>query len=100
MAAEEFTATTSLLARIGQGVGLDKLTANPNVRQIVQVVEYWDKAQRLKNVLTTELGEGETCLVFCSTQGRAEYVVAELEEGCPSVDWVAALHGGKGQHDR
>eukprot|EP00927_Polykrikos_kofoidii_P077572 TRINITY_DN74501_c0_g1_i1.p1 TRINITY_DN74501_c0_g1~~TRINITY_DN74501_c0_g1_i1.p1 ORF type:complete len:681 (-),score=120.44 TRINITY_DN74501_c0_g1_i1:62-2104(-) len=99
LAAKEFTSSDAVQLRIGQGVGVDKLTANENVRQIVQVVEYWDKSTRLLNTLTSELKDGETCIVFCGTRGRAEHVVRELRR-CPAIDWCEAIHSGKEQHAR
>merc|ERR1712050_184735 len=55
VAATEVTNPLAAQLRIGQGVGRDKLTANKNVRQVVQVVEAKDKLSRLLNVLTSEL---------------------------------------------
>jgi len=95
-AASEFTNAQAAQLRIGQGIGKDKLTANKNVRQIVQVVEYWDKLTRLVNVLTSELKQGDTCLVFCGTKGRVEYVVAELNASSV-IDWCEGIHSGKEQ---
>merc|ERR1712048_257820 len=76
--------------------GKDKLTANKNVRQIVQVVEHWEKMTRLINVLTSELNHGDTCLVFCGTKGRTEYVVDGLNKSSV-VDWCEGIHSGKEQ---
>eukprot|EP00928_Gymnodinium_smaydae_P046483 TRINITY_DN30973_c0_g1_i1.p1 TRINITY_DN30973_c0_g1~~TRINITY_DN30973_c0_g1_i1.p1 ORF type:complete len:659 (-),score=125.32 TRINITY_DN30973_c0_g1_i1:18-1994(-) len=95
-AVKEVASTEAAQLRIGQGVGSDKLTANKNVRQIVQMVEYWEKSARLTNVLTSELKAGETCLVFCGTKGRTEYVVSELNKASV-VDWCEGIHSGKEQ---
>jgi len=98
-AAREFTTSQAAQLRIGQGVGHDKLTANKNVRQIVQMVEYWDKMPRLVNVLTSELQQGDTCLVFCGTKGRTEYVADELYKSSV-VDWCGGIHSGQEQSVR
>eukprot|EP00931_Biecheleriopsis_adriatica_P045065 TRINITY_DN25826_c0_g1_i2.p1 TRINITY_DN25826_c0_g1~~TRINITY_DN25826_c0_g1_i2.p1 ORF type:complete len:657 (+),score=191.17 TRINITY_DN25826_c0_g1_i2:104-2074(+) len=95
-AAKEFASAQAAQLRIGQGVGKDKLTANQNVRQIVQVVEYMDKLTRLTNVLTSELKPGDTALVFCGTKGRVEYVVDMLNQD-EIVDWCEGIHSGKEQ---
>lgn len=94
--ARELTSDDAVQIRIGQGVGSDKLTANENVRQVVQMVEYWDKSARLANVLTSELKAGDTCVVFCGTKGRTEYVVHELQKA-KVVDWCHGIHSGKDQ---
>merc|ERR1712217_552070 len=95
-AARELTSDDAVQIRIGQGVGSDKLTANENVRQVVQMVEYWEKTTRLTNVLTSELKDGDTCVVFCGTKGRTEYVVDELKKN-KVVDWCHGIHSGKEQ---
>uniref|UniRef100_A0A7S2VJX0 Helicase C-terminal domain-containing protein n=1 Tax=Zooxanthella nutricula TaxID=1333877 RepID=A0A7S2VJX0_9DINO len=95
-AAKELTSSQAAQLRIGQGVGKDKLTANKNVRQIVQVVDYWDKLTRLTNILTSELKEGDTCIVFCGSKGRTEHIVDELNKASV-VDWCEGIHSGKEQ---
>ncbi|CAK0856148.1 unnamed protein product, partial [Prorocentrum cordatum] len=98
-AAKELTADGAAQLRIGQGVGSDKLTANKNVRQIVQVVERRDKLQRLINVLTSELSDGDTCIVFCSTRGRVDFVVDSLRRE-KVVDRCEGIHSSKEQWER
>jgi len=94
--ARELVSSEAAQLRIGQGVGKDKLTANKNVRQIVQVVEYWNKLERLINVLTSELNNGDTGLVFCGTKGRTEYIVDMINKSWV-VDWCEGIHSGKEQ---
>merc|ERR1712032_909951 len=47
-------------------------------------------------VLNGELDFGDTCLVFCSTRGRTDYVVRELRQA-RTVEWCDGLHSGKEQ---
>eukprot|EP00440_Ansanella_granifera_P013706 gb/GFBE01014893.1/.p1 GENE.gb/GFBE01014893.1/~~gb/GFBE01014893.1/.p1 ORF type:complete len:755 (+),score=190.10 gb/GFBE01014893.1/:1-2265(+) len=97
-AAASFTRPDAVQIRIGQSGG-DKLTANKNVTQKVIVLDYNKKLGRLVKVLKSELGAGETAIVFAATKGSCDYLERNI---CKDVEdvWCGAIHGDKEQWER
>mmetsp|Transcript_20623 Transcript_20623/g.37119 ORF Transcript_20623/g.37119 Transcript_20623/m.37119 type:complete len:429 (+) Transcript_20623:671-1957(+) len=96
--ATALTKADAIEIRIGQSAG-NKLTANKNVKQIVQVLEYNKKLPRLIKVLKEELKAGDTTIVFAATKGGCDYLERNIQREIPDL-WVSSIHGNKDQVER
>ncbi|RTG87681.1 ATP-dependent RNA helicase DDX5/DBP2 [Schistosoma bovis] len=76
-------------------IGSVSLHANPNITQIVEIMDDWSKEQRLIELLTS-FGRART-LVFVETKRRTDQLTNSLRR---RGFYVEAMHGGKQQRDR
>ncbi|KAF5395954.1 DEAD-box ATP-dependent RNA helicase [Paragonimus heterotremus] len=76
-------------------IGSIALHANPNITQIVEVVDEWNKEQRLIELLTM-FGRAR-CLVFVETKRKTDQITYTLKRRGFAV---GAMHGDKQQRDR
>ncbi|VDP24788.1 unnamed protein product [Echinostoma caproni] len=76
-------------------IGSVALHANPNITQIVEVVDEWNKEQRLIELLTM-FGRSR-CLVFVETKRKTDQITYTLRRRGFAV---GAMHGDKQQRDR
>ncbi|CAE8715855.1 unnamed protein product [Polarella glacialis] len=75
----------------------ETLTANKAVEQTVEVFGYHqEKLLRLRELL--ELRSWPSCLVFCKTKQRCDWLEKKLSE--TPCTWVAAIHSGRKQLER
>lgn len=74
----------------------ENLQANPDVTQIVHVVDDMRQKERLLQDALSRLGRGELCIVFCGTKRMCD----QLERGLGRYQRAAALHGDKDQQNR
>jgi len=78
-------------------VGAVDLAGNPNVTQIIDVIDNpMDRLAKLK-VIFDHLGKKSLCLIFTSTKVGAEMLTQQLSQ---SGVRCAALHGDKSQAER
>eukprot|EP00928_Gymnodinium_smaydae_P031974 TRINITY_DN23290_c0_g2_i1.p1 TRINITY_DN23290_c0_g2~~TRINITY_DN23290_c0_g2_i1.p1 ORF type:complete len:707 (-),score=173.02 TRINITY_DN23290_c0_g2_i1:161-2281(-) len=78
---------------------LGKLTANKSVTQRVHAMTYHkEKMEQLQEVLKKDL-EGGTCMIFCKTQKRCDWLAKKIQGQHPFA-WIRAIHAGKDQHER
>ena len=76
-------------------IGSVSLHANPNIHQIVEVVDEWKKEQRLIELLTSF---GRTrCLVFVETKRKTDQITYTLRRHGFAV---GSMHGDKQQAER
>lgn len=97
--ARSLTSYDAARVSIGQGADGDKLTVNKSVKQTVLVVEEHEK-NKLMHDCIKQLGEGETCLVFCQTKRGCDDLFREIK--LQSYDfttkpWVGVIHSDKEQ---
>ncbi|CAH8606905.1 unnamed protein product [Dicrocoelium dendriticum] len=76
-------------------IGSVSLHANPNITQIVEVVDEWNKERRLVELLT--LFGHARCLVFAETKRKTDQITYTLRRQGFAV---GAMHGDKQQRDR
>lgn len=77
-------------------IGSLELTANPNVKQIVKVVENYEKKKKLYEILEKQM-DGSRMLIFTSTKKMADDITRDLRmDGFPA----RAIHGDKSQEER
>ncbi|THD25027.1 DEAD-box ATP-dependent RNA helicase 30 [Fasciola hepatica] len=76
-------------------IGSVSLHANPNITQIVEVVDEWNKELRLIELLTM-FGRAR-CLVFVETKRKTDQITYTLRRRGFAV---GAMHGDKQQRDR
>ena len=79
-------------------IGSLNVTANKNIKQVVEVVSEFDKPTRLRQLLEELLAvDGGKVLVFAATKRKADVISQRLRQ-----DGVAALavHGDKSQQER
>ena len=77
-------------------VGSMELRANPNITQIVEVVEEHDKRSRLFAVLRT-IPVGDRTIIFCETKKGSDDLCRQMRmNGIPAL----AIHGDKQQSER
>ncbi|KAG5450918.1 putative ATP-dependent RNA helicase ddx5 [Clonorchis sinensis] len=76
-------------------IGSVSLHANPNITQIVEIIDEWDKEQRLIQLLT--MFGRERCLVFVETKRKTDQITYTLRRRGFAV---GAMHGDKQQRDR
>ncbi len=77
-------------------VGSTELRANPNITQIIEVVEEHDKRNRLFAVLRT-IPVGDRCIIFCETKKGCDDLCRQMRtNGIPAL----AIHGDKEQRER
>ncbi|KAH8860279.1 putative ATP-dependent RNA helicase DDX5 [Schistosoma japonicum] len=76
-------------------IGSVSLHANPNITQIVEIMDDWRKEQRLIELLSS-FGRSRT-LVFVETKRRTDQLTNSLRR---RGFYVEAMHGGKQQRDR
>jgi len=79
-------------------IGSEKLVANHAIKQVVQVIEDFEKFGKLKELLQKISGEGDNkTLVFTDTKRMADDIADELKDsGWP----VESMHGDKRQEER
>ena len=74
------------------------LTANPNIKQIVEVCEEYDKENRLKRVLEEIMKQRDSkCIIFAETKKRVDnfsMIIRRLGYNCLTI------HGDKKQIER
>ncbi|CAJ1347174.1 unnamed protein product [Effrenium voratum] len=92
----------ALRIQVGQHEGL---ATNASIRQKVAVVKEHEKLGHLKQVISSELKPGETCVVFCGKKDTCDILEKELTwdplgPEPPLCAWCRALHGDKEQKDR
>jgi len=80
-------------------VGSTELRANPDIRQLIDVVNTADKFERLKHLLKKLLDNNpkEQMMVFCETKRMADKVTDNLRRAGFSA---GAIHGDKSQRAR
>lgn len=80
------------------GTSGDELVANPNIKQIVEVVDEWDKPQKFTHFMERAYqGRVVKSIVFTCTKRACDYLAQELgKRGWP----VAPIHGDKDQRQR
>nr|CAH8840288.1 unnamed protein product [Trichobilharzia regenti] len=76
-------------------IGSASLHANPNITQIVEIMDDWSKEQRLITLLAG-FGRART-LVFVETKRRTDQLANSLRR---RGFYVESMHGGKQQRDR
>uniref|UniRef100_A0A5K3EJK3 RNA helicase n=1 Tax=Mesocestoides corti TaxID=53468 RepID=A0A5K3EJK3_MESCO len=76
-------------------IGSTSLHANPNITQVVEVVDDFEKDQRLINLIRSF--NGLRCLVFVETKKKTDQVAFTLKR---NGFRVAAMHGDKVQRER
>ncbi|CAH8491971.1 unnamed protein product [Heterobilharzia americana] len=84
-----------LVDYIQVNIGSVSLHANPNITQIVEIVDDWSKEQRLIGLLAS-FGRART-LVFVETKRRTDQLTNSLRR---RGFFVESMHGGKQQRDR
>lgn len=78
-------------------VGSLEITANKNIRQIVEVTSDYEKYGRLTHYLRNELDRDSKILIFVETKKGCDQLTRSLRaEGFPA----RAIHGDKSQADR
>lgn len=97
--AKDFTSKSAVQIRIGQGSEGDKLTANADIKQVVYVLEEGDKLEKLKELLKTELGPGETGIVFAAQKSTCDDLTWALQRAGLNM-WCKTIHSGRQQWDR
>jgi len=65
----------------------------------VEVLQEWEKAARLKELLQHELKEGETCIVFAGMKRICDELTQEVQRANLGL-WCKTIHSGKEQWDR
>ena len=93
--AANFT-TKPIQVSIGEG-GTGKLTANKMITQIVQVCTEDEKFDNCMQAMG-ELEEKDTCIVFCGTKRRCDFLDRKLRQS--GIHSCGAIHGDKDQHER
>jgi len=80
------------------GNGSDELVANKNIKQIVEVVQEWDKPAKFTAFMEKAYqGKVVKSIVFTDTKRACDYLAQELgKRGWP----VAPIHGDKDQRQR
>jgi ATP-dependent RNA helicase DDX5/DBP2 len=77
-------------------IGSMELTANPNVTQIVKVLEPYEKKKKLYEILDRQM-DGGRLLIFTGTKKMADDITRDLRsDGFPA----RAIHGDKSQEER
>ena len=77
-------------------VGSDKLKASIHVKQIVEVIDEYNKRRRLLEILSG-VKDGDRTLIFCETKRGCDDLTRNLrQEGWPAL----AIHGDKSQQER
>lgn len=78
-------------------MGSMELTANHNIRQIVEICSDFEKRSRLVNLLETISKENAKVLIFVATKRVADEMTKYLrQDGWPAL----AIHGDKEQRER
>lgn len=79
-------------------IGSEKLVANHAIKQVVEVIEDFEKFDKLKMLLQQITDEGDNkTLVFTDTKRMADNIANELKGGGWTVE---SMHGDKRQEDR
>ncbi|VEL37444.1 unnamed protein product, partial [Protopolystoma xenopodis] len=76
-------------------IGSVSLHANPNITQMIEIIDEWNKEQRLVEVLN--MCGREQCVVFTETKRRTDQVANILRRRGFNV---GAMHGDKQQRER
>lgn len=98
-AARGLTAATAAEVRVGQR-STGELCASSAVAQRTEVLEtHRAKLGRLVEVVGSDLAVGSSCLLFCKTKKRCDWLVKQLSSELGGT-WVQALHSGKDQRER
>ena len=93
--AANFT-TKPIQVSIGEG-GTGKLTANKLITQVVQVCTEDEKFDNCMQAMG-ELQEKDTCIVFCGTKRRCDFLDRKLRQS--GIHSCGAIHGDKDQYER
>jgi len=94
--AEDFLVTPSMIT---VGSSSDQLMANPKIKQLVDVVDEWDKPVRFTRFMDKAYSSGKIVktIVFTETKKNCDFLAQELgKRGWP----VAPIHGDKDQRQR
>ena len=94
--AEQFTAKDAAHVRIGDGG--ERLTANKQIEQTVEVIEEEAKMDRAMQVLKMNLVDGARGIVFCGTKRRCDFIDRKVKS-C-GLRSAGAIHGDKDQAER
>ena len=86
----------TVFASIGEG-GTGKLTANKLITQTVQVCAEEEKFDNCMKAMG-ELEEKDTCIVFCGTKRRCDFLDRKLRQS--GIHSCGAIHGDKDQYER
>jgi len=78
-------------------VGSEELSANPDIRQQVEVVDDYAKRDRALGFLKEYGANGDRILVFCETKRKCNELTRDLQYQQISA---AAIHGDKEQRER
>merc|ERR1719215_756047 len=98
--AASLTSNTAVQVRIGQGCDGDKLTANKDILQTIEVMEESEKLERLVAVLDKKLKDGDTAMIFAAMKHGCDDIEKGLQKraaGSGRPMWVKAIHSGKDQ---
>jgi len=77
-------------------IGSLELTASKHIKQIVEVIDQYQKTRRVMEIMRT-LKEGQRCLIFAETKRGCDELTRTLRtEGWPAL----AIHGDKSQQER
>ena len=77
-------------------VGSMELRCNPNITQVIEVLEEQDKRSRLFSVLRT-IPVGDRTIIFCETKKGSDDLCRQMRmNGIPAL----AIHGDKQQSER
>lgn len=93
--AEDFLKTPNMISIGSTG---DQLVANPNIKQLVEVVEEWDKPLKFTQFMDKAYAKKIfKSIVFTETKKNCDFLALELgKRGWP----VAPIHGDKDQRQR
>ena len=73
-----------------------ELRCNPNITQVIEVLEEQDKRSRLFSVLRT-IPVGDRTIIFCETKKCSDDLCRQMRmNGIPAL----AIHGDKQQSER
>eukprot|EP00811_Abedinium_folium_P021528 NODE_3066_length_2098_cov_8.953323.p1 GENE.NODE_3066_length_2098_cov_8.953323~~NODE_3066_length_2098_cov_8.953323.p1 ORF type:complete len:573 (+),score=119.23 NODE_3066_length_2098_cov_8.953323:191-1909(+) len=97
--AASLTSSSAIQVRVGRITQGDALTVATGVRHTVHVLMEHEKDAKLKAVVSSELHDGETAIVFCGTKRMCD-VLTRMLQGLGNDLWCRAIHSDKDQWDR
>lgn len=98
-AADTFVSEAAVEMHVGQRQ-LGEPTCNKAVVQVCEVFQnHGSKLETLVQTLRKDLLRG-TCLVFCKTRSRCDWLVKKLGDELEDCPWIKAVHSGMKQQER
>jgi len=100
--ARSLTSREAVNISIGQGADGDKLSANPMVKQTVFMLHFHEKPAKLHEIIKTELGPGQTCLVFAGQKHTCDTLEYDIKNNRDYgfKPWCRVIHSGREQWAR